>query len=107
MPETAHAQDVPIAGGETIKSAPRLGRETGPSRLFSGHNVALCTQVLREAASAITRPVGELRPTSTPVPTRLHSESPSAWWGRSRLGMRRWSSGSGPSPSPWPSATPW
>ena len=43
-----------------------LARETGASRLFAEFNLALCLQVLREAAAAITRPVGELLPTSIP-----------------------------------------
>ena len=43
-----------------------LARETGASRIFSEFNVAFCIQVLREAASAITRPMGELLPTSIP-----------------------------------------
>lgn len=42
-----------------------LARETGASRVFSEFNVALCIQVLREAA-AVTRPTGELLPTSIP-----------------------------------------
>ncbi|HUE60566.1 MAG TPA: aldehyde dehydrogenase family protein, partial [Acidimicrobiales bacterium] len=41
-----------------------LAGETGASRLFSQFNVALCIQVLREAAAAVTRPMGELLPTS-------------------------------------------
>jgi acyl-CoA reductase-like NAD-dependent aldehyde dehydrogenase len=43
-----------------------LAGETGASRLFSEFNVAGCIQVLREAAAAITRPMGELLPTSIP-----------------------------------------
>jgi acyl-CoA reductase-like NAD-dependent aldehyde dehydrogenase len=43
-----------------------LAGETGASRVFSELNVAVCTQVLREAAVAITRPMGELLPTSIP-----------------------------------------
>src|SRR6516165_3265905 len=43
-----------------------LARETGASRLFSEFNLAFCIQVLREAAAAITRPMGELLPTSIP-----------------------------------------
>ncbi len=43
-----------------------LARETGASRLFSEFNVALCIQALREAAAAVTRPMGELLPTSSP-----------------------------------------
>ena len=41
-----------------------LAGETGASRLFSQFNVALCIQVLREAAAAVTRPMGELLPSS-------------------------------------------
>src|SRR6201981_1869796 len=40
-----------------------LAGETGASRVFSEFNVYFCIQVLREAA-AITRPAGELLPTS-------------------------------------------
>jgi acyl-CoA reductase-like NAD-dependent aldehyde dehydrogenase len=43
-----------------------LARETGASRLFAEFNLAFCIQVLREAAAAITRPVGELLATSIP-----------------------------------------
>jgi acyl-CoA reductase-like NAD-dependent aldehyde dehydrogenase len=43
-----------------------MARETGTARLFSEINVAVCVQVLREAAAAITRPMGELLPTSIP-----------------------------------------
>ena len=43
-----------------------LARETGASRLFSEFNLAFCIHVLREAAAAITRPMGELLPTSIP-----------------------------------------
>ncbi len=50
-------------GGEAIAA---LAGETGASRIFSQFNVALCIQVLREAAAATTRPVGELLPTSIP-----------------------------------------
>jgi vanillin dehydrogenase len=58
------AADVMAKRGEEAILA--LGRETGASRLFSQYNVALCVQVLREAAAAITRPAGELLPTSIP-----------------------------------------
>jgi len=50
-------------GGQAIAS---MGQETGASQLFAGFNVALCIQILREAAAAITRPTGELLPTSIP-----------------------------------------
>jgi acyl-CoA reductase-like NAD-dependent aldehyde dehydrogenase len=43
-----------------------LAQETGASRVFSEFNVAFCIQVLREAAAAITRPMGELLATSIP-----------------------------------------
>ena len=58
------AADVMTERGEEAISA--LAGETGASRLFSQFNVALCIQVLREAAAAITRPMGELLPTSIP-----------------------------------------
>jgi acyl-CoA reductase-like NAD-dependent aldehyde dehydrogenase len=41
-----------------------LAGETGASRVFSEFNVFFCIQVLREAAAAVTRPMGELLPTS-------------------------------------------
>lgn len=50
-------------GAEAIAA---LAQETGASRVFAGFNLAFCIQVLREAAAAITRPVGELLPTSIP-----------------------------------------
>ena len=84
-----------------------LARETGASRLFSEFNVAFCIQVLREAAAAITRPMGELLPTSIPGTYSMAQRIPLAWWGRSRLGTRRSSSACDPSPSRWPLATPW
>jgi vanillin dehydrogenase len=56
------AADVMAGRGEEAIAA--LAGETGASRLFSQYNVALCTQVLREAAAAVTRPMGELLPTS-------------------------------------------
>jgi acyl-CoA reductase-like NAD-dependent aldehyde dehydrogenase len=43
-----------------------LAQETGASRVFSEFNLAFCIQVLREAAAAITRPMGELLATSIP-----------------------------------------
>jgi vanillin dehydrogenase len=43
-----------------------LAQETGASRLFAQFNLAFCIEVLREAAAASTRPVGELLPTSIP-----------------------------------------
>ena len=58
------AADVMAQRGEEAITA--LARETGASRLFSEFNLAFCIQVLREAAAAITRPMGELLPTSIP-----------------------------------------
>lgn len=58
------AADVMAKRGEEAIVA--LARETGASRLFSEFNLAFCIQVLREAAAAITRPMGELLPTSIP-----------------------------------------
>jgi len=43
-----------------------LARETGASLLFSQFNLEYCIEVLREAAAATTRPMGELLPTSIP-----------------------------------------
>src|SRR5258708_15092633 len=58
------AADVMAKRGEEAIVA--LARETGASRLFSEFNLAFSIQVLREAAAAITRPMGELLPTSIP-----------------------------------------
>jgi vanillin dehydrogenase len=58
------AADVMARRGEEAIVA--LARETGASRVFSEFNLAFCIQVLREAAAAITRPMGELLPTSIP-----------------------------------------
>ena len=58
------AADLVAERGSLAISA--LGRETGASQLFSGFNVALCGQILREAAAAITRPKGDLLSTSIP-----------------------------------------
>jgi vanillin dehydrogenase len=58
------AADVMARRGEEAIVA--LARETGASRLFSEFNLAFCIQVLREAAAAVTRPMGELLPTSIP-----------------------------------------
>jgi acyl-CoA reductase-like NAD-dependent aldehyde dehydrogenase len=57
------AEIVAERGGEAINA---LARETGASRVFAEFNVVFCIQVLREAAAAITRPIGELLPTSIP-----------------------------------------
>jgi acyl-CoA reductase-like NAD-dependent aldehyde dehydrogenase len=58
------AADVMARRGEAAITA--LARETGASRVFAEYNVFFCVQVLREAAAAITRPAGELLPTSIP-----------------------------------------
>jgi acyl-CoA reductase-like NAD-dependent aldehyde dehydrogenase len=58
------AAEVMAGRGEEAITA--LARETGASRLFAEYNLAFCIQVLREAAAAITRPAGELLPTSIP-----------------------------------------
>ena len=58
------AADVMAKRGEEAIAA--LAQETGASRVFSEFNLAFCIQVLREAAAAITRPIGELLPTSIP-----------------------------------------
>jgi vanillin dehydrogenase len=52
--------------GRAEEAIAALARETGASRLFAEYNLAFCIQVLREAAAAITRPAGELLPTSIP-----------------------------------------
>src|SRR5580700_4252070 len=58
------AADVMAGRGEEAIAA--LAAETGASRVFAQFNVYFCIQVLREAAAAITRPAGELLPTSIP-----------------------------------------
>jgi acyl-CoA reductase-like NAD-dependent aldehyde dehydrogenase len=58
------AADVMAKRGEEAMTA--LAQETGASQVFAGFNLAFCIQVLREAAAAITRPAGELLPTSIP-----------------------------------------
>jgi acyl-CoA reductase-like NAD-dependent aldehyde dehydrogenase len=72
-----------------------LARETGTSRLFSEFNLAFCIQVLREAAAAITRPIGELLPTSIPGAYSMAQRIPfgvvgaiSPWNAPLVLGMR-------------------
>jgi vanillin dehydrogenase len=72
-----------------------LARETGASRLFAELNVALCIQILREAAAAITRPMGELLPTSIPGAYSISQRVPygvvgalSPWNAPLVLGMR-------------------
>ena len=68
------AADVMAQRGEDAIAA--LAAETGASRLFSQYNVALCIQVLREAASATTRPMGELLPTSIPGAYSISRRTP-------------------------------
>jgi acyl-CoA reductase-like NAD-dependent aldehyde dehydrogenase len=53
-----------------------LTAETGASRVFSEFNVYFCIQVLREAAAAITRPAGELLPTSIPGAFSMAQRTP-------------------------------
>ena len=72
-----------------------LARETGASRLFAEFNLAFCIQVLREAAAAITRPMGELLPTSIPGAYSMAQRIPfgvvgaiSPWNAPLVLGMR-------------------
>ena len=72
-----------------------LAGETGASRVFSEFNVAFCIQVLREAAAAITRPMGELLPTSIPGAYSMSQRIPfgvvgaiSPWNAPLVLGMR-------------------
>jgi acyl-CoA reductase-like NAD-dependent aldehyde dehydrogenase len=72
-----------------------LGLETGASRVFSELNVAVCVQVLREAAAAITRPTGELLATSIPGAYSMAQRVPvgvvgaiSPWNAPLVLGMR-------------------
>jgi acyl-CoA reductase-like NAD-dependent aldehyde dehydrogenase len=84
-----------------------LAQETGASRVFSQFNLAFCIQVLREAAAAITRPVGELLPTSIPGAYSMAQRIPfGVVGGDLTVETRRWSLASGPSPFRWPSATP-
>jgi acyl-CoA reductase-like NAD-dependent aldehyde dehydrogenase len=72
-----------------------LAQETGASRVFSEFNVAFCIQVLREAAAAITRPMGELLATSIPGAYSMAQRIPfgvvgaiSPWNAPLVLGMR-------------------
>jgi acyl-CoA reductase-like NAD-dependent aldehyde dehydrogenase len=100
------AADVMAKRGEEAITA--LARETGASRVFSGFNLAFCIQVLREAAAAVTRPVGELLPTSIPGAYSMAQRIPfGVVGGDLTVETRRWSLASGPSPFRWPSATPW
>ena len=99
------AADVMAKRGEEAITA--LAQETGASRVFSQFNLAFCIQVLREAAAAITRPVGELLPTSIPGAYSMAQRIPiGVVGGDLTVETRRWSSESGPSPSRWPWATP-
>jgi len=72
-----------------------LAQETGACRLFSELNVGVSVQVLREAAAAITRPMGELLPTSIPGAYSIAQRVPfgvvgaiSPWNAPLVLGMR-------------------
>lgn len=55
-----------IVASRSEEAIEALAHETGASRVFAQFNVVFCVQVLREAAAAITRPMGELLPTSIP-----------------------------------------
>jgi vanillin dehydrogenase len=55
-----------LMAGRAAAAIAALTSETGASRVFAEFNVYFCIQVLREAAAAITRPAGELLPTSIP-----------------------------------------
>ena len=79
-------------GAEAIAT---LAAETGASRVFAGFNLAFSVQVLREAAAAITRPAGELLPTSIPGAYSMAQRIPlgvvgaiSPWNAPLVLGMR-------------------
>ena len=79
-------------GGDAISA---LTRETGATRLLAEANVAFCIQVLREAAAVITRPAGELLPTSVPGAYSMAQRIPlgvvgaiSPWNGPLILGSR-------------------
>jgi len=87
------AADVMVKRREEAIAA--LARETGASRVFSEYNVLFCIQVLREAAAAITRPMGELLPTSIPGAYSIAQRIPlgvvgaiSPWNAPLVLGMR-------------------
>jgi acyl-CoA reductase-like NAD-dependent aldehyde dehydrogenase len=87
------AADVMARRGEEAITA--LARETGASRVFSQFNLAFCVQVLREAAAAITRPAGEMLPTSIPGAYSMAQRIPfgvvgaiSPWNAPLVLGMR-------------------
>ncbi len=81
--------------GRREEAITALARETGASRLFAELNVAVSVQVLREAAAAITRPMGELLPTSIPGTYSIAQRVPfgvvgaiSPWNAPLVLGMR-------------------
>src|SRR5690348_9752631 len=81
--------------GRREEAIAALAGETGASRLFSELNVAVCIQVLREAAAAITRPKGELLATSIPGAYSIAQRVPfgvvgaiSPWNAPLVLGMR-------------------
>jgi vanillin dehydrogenase len=87
------AADVMVGRKEEAIAA--LAGETGASRLFSELNFAVCIQVLREAAAAITRPRGELLATSIPGAYSIAQRVPfgvvgaiSPWNAPFVLGMR-------------------
>ena len=87
------AADVMARRGQEAIAA--LAGETGASRVFAGFNLAFCIQVLREAAAAITRPAGELLPTSIPGAYSMAQRIPlgvvgaiSPWNAPLVLGMR-------------------
>jgi vanillin dehydrogenase len=68
------AADVMARRGE--EAITTLARETGASRVFAEFNLAFGIQVLREAAAAITRPMGELLPTSIPGASSMAQRVP-------------------------------
>jgi acyl-CoA reductase-like NAD-dependent aldehyde dehydrogenase len=81
--------------GRKEEAIAALAGETGASRLFSELNFAVCIQVLREAAAAITRPRGELLATSIPGAYSIAQRVPfgvvgaiSPWNAPFVLGMR-------------------
>ena len=84
-----------VMAGRKEEAIAALAGETGASRLFSELNFAVCIQVLREAAAAITRPLGELLATSIPGTYSLARRVPfgvvgaiSPWNAPLVLGMR-------------------
>ena len=84
-----------VMAGRKEEAIAALAGETGASRLFSELNFAVCIQVLREAAAAITRPKGELLATSIPGAYSIAQRVPfgvvgaiSPWNAPFVLGMR-------------------